>query len=423
MDGHLDSLGECPDCGLLQHLPAGPDGARLTCERCDAVLEQTRRFSILFCASCAGGGFLLLLLAWLMPLASVSFSMGRYVETDLEGGLLQLHRTGALELSVIVALTLLVFPLLKFSAVLAMAFGALRGYAPRIVRRAFVYLPWLRNWAMIDVFLLGAMIALLRLEVWGHLGFEPALVALAGVAVCSLGIDGFLDRRTFWRKLHVAPSQDPTVPPIGCRHCGGVVRVESGAPCPRCCLKVESRREGSIGSTWAFVIAGALLLIPANFLPVMTITKLGQGGPSTIMGGVLELIERDLIGLAILVFVASLVIPLFKLIALAILLLTTANGAVSALPARTKLHRFVVLIGRWSMLDIFATMTLVALARLGWLGSVVPGLGATAFCAVVIATMIAAERFDSRLMWDAAGKNPRLSATGPAPFDTGGVLA
>jgi paraquat-inducible protein A len=176
-------------------------------------------------------------------------------------------------------------------------------------------------------------------------------------------------------------------------------------------MRLERRKPDGINRCWALVIASAALFIPANVLPVMTVTQMGRGGPSTIMGGVFELGERGMFGLAFLVFMASIVVPMFKLGVLVTLLTMTQRRSKVALVTRTKLHRFVSLIGRWSMIDIFATMTLVALARFGWLGNVVPGVGASAFCAVVLTTMLAAETFDPRTMWDAAGKNPGQGAT------------
>lgn len=109
-------------------------------------------------------------------------------------------------------------------------------------------------------------------------------------------------------------------------------------------------------------------------------------------------------------FVASVVVPLVKLGALSFLLVSARRGVTSRLELRTRLFRIVTLIGRWSMLDIFATMMLVTLARFGWLGNVRPEAGATAFCGVVVLTMLASESFDPRLMWDAAGRNAAAEA-------------
>jgi paraquat-inducible protein A len=192
---------------------------------------------------------------------------------------------------------------------------------------------------------------------------------------------------------------------LGCDSCGLVTRAAEGSACRRCERRVQARKGDSIRRTWALVVSAALLAIPANVLPVMTIMKLGRGGPSTILGGTLELTQYGFWGLAALVFVASILVPLLKLGALSLLLVTTARRSTAQLLLRTRLFRVVAVIGRWSMLDIFATMTLVTLARFGWLGTVRPGLGATAFCGVVLLTLLASHSFDPRLMWDAAGKN------------------
>jgi paraquat-inducible protein A len=150
-----------------------------------------------------------------------------------------------------------------------------------------------------------------------------------------------------------------------------------------------------------------MLILPANIWPVLSMRHMQEQGPKTILGGVVELAESGNWGLSILVFVASIIIPVLKLAVLFSLLVATGLASPRVLPLRTKLHRFVALIGRWSMIDIFAAWMLFSLARFGWFGSVHPGLGALAFCAVVLLTMLASESFDPRIMWDRAGKNPR----------------
>jgi paraquat-inducible protein A len=254
------------------------------------------------------------------------------------------------------------------------------------------------------------MIALFRLRDWMLVDYGPALFALSGAALCSIGIDVTVDRAAFWsavplREPREARSHSREARLIACHGCTLVVRSHDGAGCPRCGSPLHARKPNSVRRTAALIGAAALLAIPANVWPVMTITQLGQGAPSTILGGTLELTQLGFWGLATLVFVASIVVPLSKLVALSWLLLATRHGSSSKLVLRTRLFRVVTLIGRWSMLDIFATMMLAALARFGWLGNVRPEAGATAFCAVVILTMLASEAFDPRLMWDAAGHN------------------
>jgi paraquat-inducible protein A len=172
--------------------------------------------------------------------------------------------------------------------------------------------------------------------------------------------------------------------------------------CSRCGFRLRDRRPASIQRTWAFALAAVVLYIPANIYPVLTVVRLGAGEPSTILGGVRELLDLGMWPLAALVFFASVAVPVLKLIGLGILLISTHCGTGWALHDRTVLYRIVDAIGRWSMIDIFMESILVALVQFGQLASVYPGPGAIAFAAVVILTMLAARSFDPRLMWDSA---------------------
>lgn len=150
------------------------------------------------------------------------------------------------------------------------------------------------------------------------------------------------------------------------------------------------------------MIAAAVLYVPANYFPVLTVVQLGAGAPSTILGGVQELISSGMYPLAALVFFASIAVPMLKLIGLTLMLVMTMTGRSGWLRDRTKLYHIVRWIGRWSMIDIFMEALLGALVKFGNVITIEPGIGALAFCAVVILTMFAAESFDPRLMWDAA---------------------
>jgi paraquat-inducible protein A len=189
---------------------------------------------------------------------------------------------------------------------------------------------------------------------------------------------------------------------IGCGTCGLVSRAGPGMRCPRCGFRLHDRKPRSLERTWAFAIAALVLYIPANTYPVLTVVRFGSGEPSTILGGVQELLELKMWPLAALVFFASIAVPVLKLVGLGILLISTHRGSGWALHDRTVLYRIVDAIGRWSMIDIFMESILVALVRFGQLASVYPGPGAIAFAAVVILTMLAAQSFDPRLMWDSA---------------------
>ncbi len=172
--------------------------------------------------------------------------------------------------------------------------------------------------------------------------------------------------------------------------------------CPRCGTALEWRHPNSIQYTWALVIAGAICYIPANMLPVLTTTALGSTESDTIMGGVIFLYASGSWPLALIVFIASIVIPLGKLLALAYLLITIQRGSIGNMHDRARIYYLVEFVGRWSMLDVFVDAFVVALVQLKPLMSVEPGLGVVFFMAVVVLTMLAAQSFDPRLIWDSA---------------------
>jgi len=178
------------------------------------------------------------------------------------------------------------------------------------------------------------------------------------------------------------------------------LREDEVQHCTRCGGRLHARRPNSIARTWALLITAAILYIPANVLPIMTVNFLGKGAPSTIMGGVLELIHADMLPIALVVFVASILVPTFKLVGIGMLLYSVQRHQPMSAQQRILMYRFIEWIGRWSMLDIFVIAILVTVVNFGNLASIQANLGAAAFATVVILTMIAAVTFDPRLIWD-----------------------
>jgi len=150
------------------------------------------------------------------------------------------------------------------------------------------------------------------------------------------------------------------------------------------------------------VATGFLLYVPANIYPAVTVISFGRSASSTIVGGVLQLMNREDWPLALLIFTASVAVPVLKLLGLTWLLLSVRFRLRSRLLDRTRLYRFIEFIGRWSTIDVFVAALLTALVSLGQVATIEPGLGILAFGGVVVTTMIAAASFDPRLIWDAA---------------------
>ena len=202
--------------------------------------------------------------------------------------------------------------------------------------------------------------------------------------------------------MSAVPASARSLGLAGCEVCGLVSRLppgKSAAHCPRCGERLHFRRRASVESCWALVIAALILYIPANLLPVLTTyTPLGVE-TDTILQGVVELWSPSSWPLAIIVFVASITIPLGKLIALAYLLITVQRGSIQSTVQRARLYRMVKFIGRWSMLDVFVDTFVVALVQLKPLMWVAAGPGVIFFAGVVVVTMVAVNCFDPRLIW------------------------
>ena len=187
-----------------------------------------------------------------------------------------------------------------------------------------------------------------------------------------------------------------------CRLVSRVASAEEAGFCRRCGEPLEVRRRASVETTWSLLIAACICYVPANLLPVLdTTTPTGSDG-DTILGGVIFLYTSGSWPLALVVLIASVMIPLGKLVSLAYLLISVQRGSVKGNRERTRLYRMVAFIGRWSMLDVFVDTFTVALVQLSPLMSVTPGPGVLFFAAVVVLTMLAAESFDPRLIWDGA---------------------
>jgi paraquat-inducible protein A len=411
-------LYECPDCGLMQILPPLPPGSRAVCLRCDAVLRHTRRDPLLLPLALNLTALILFGLGATLTLMSVS-TAGQQRAAGLITGPVELDRYGLWEISLVVLVTTIAVPLARVLCMLAVLLGLRMARPPAELRAIYAWVKHLRPWSMVEIYLLGLFVAYVRLNAMAAVDLGPAIFALGGLMVIMVLADYMLDDQAVWeameprnRRRRRTLDQNANTPDrpaphqhrwrIGCDTCGLVSRAAPGMRCTRCGFRLHDRRPASVQRTWAFALAALVLYIPANIYPVLTVVRLGAGQPSTILGGVRELIEAGMWPLAALVFFASIAVPVLKLIGLGVLLISTHTGTGWALNDRTVLYRIVDAIGRWSMIDIFMESILVGLVQFGRVASVYPGPGAIAFAAVVILTMLAAHSFDPRLMWDNA---------------------
>lgn len=191
-----------------------------------------------------------------------------------------------------------------------------------------------------------------------------------------------------------------------CHVCGLASPLRAGR-CSRCRSRLHLRNRDSLQRTWAYTIASLLLYFPANMLPILRVESFYGTQSSTILSGVIQFWEEGDYPVAIIIFVASVVIPILKIIAIICLCFAATAGWQPR--SMTKLYRVTEFVGRWSMVDVFVVAILVGVVQLGSTISIHPGAGAVSFAAVVVLTMFAAMSFDPRLIWDAAAARAQQS--------------
>lgn len=205
--------------------------------------------------------------------------------------------------------------------------------------------------------------------------------------------------------MTTAPTTARRLGLLGCHDCRLLCAAPAGAhahlACPRCGAPLHARKPNSLARTWALVITAAIFYIPANLLPMTVTSSIAGTQIDTIMSGVIYFIRSGSWEIAAVIFIASVFVPLLKLLILAGLLLSVQLRWRWRPKDRTALYRLTEMVGRWSMLDIFVVTILVALVKLGAVASIEAGPAAVYFALVVITTMIASESFDPRLIWDA----------------------
>jgi paraquat-inducible protein A len=403
----LPQLRECPGCGLLQMVPALAPGVSAYCARCPTILRRVSAHRLDHIIALIAAALVLLAIMCMTSLMSVETAGIRHV-ADLFSGPGELVRQSMGPLAAVVLFVTVLAPFGRLAGTIYVLIRAHQPNPPRHLRRVFALAERLRPWSMIEVFLFGVFVAYVKLGDLVTIGLAAGVYALLGLTIVLVWIDSALDREKVWGQLDHEDRPDAlpcggTVGAVGCETCGLVSVPRPGDPrCPRCESMLHPRRPNSIARTWALVIAAAILYIPANYYPVLTVVQLGAGQPSTILGGVEELVTARQYPLAALVFFASIAVPMLKLVGLSIMLIATQTGRAGWLRDRTRLYHIVRFIGRWSMIDIFMESLLGALVVFGAVITIQPGVGALAFCAVVVLTMFAAETFDPRLMWDSA---------------------
>jgi paraquat-inducible protein A len=400
----------CHECGTVQHMRALPEGGAARCARCGATLYRQRRDSIEHTLVLTLAALILFVIANTFPFLTFELE-GNADTSTLLTGVKSLYEQGMWPLALLVLLTATVVPLAWLLSTTYVLLPLWLGRVPWGVAQVFRITELLRPWAMMEVYLLGVIVAYVKLSDFARLELGIALFAFVGLIVVMIAAEAVLEPHEIWRRLGPQASAQQLRcrgrrPLVSCHNCDQLavmppLPARATAQCPRCGAAMHRRKPNSIARTWALVVTAAILYLPANLLPVMTVIHFGRGEPDTILSGVKALIGAGMWPVALLVFFASITVPVLKVLGLIFLLITTQRRSRWRLRDRSLMYRIIEQVGRWSMVDIFMISILVALVNLGTLATIEPGSGAICFAAVVIITMFASMSFDPRLIWDA----------------------
>jgi len=415
------------------------------CPRCGSTLYSSASRRIKITSALTLAALITFLIAQACPILEL-VADGITSQTTLTGAIMVLwHENVQFIAALVFGLTIL-FPLTELTALLYLLMPIRAGYIPPGFNWVLRMIQHIRSWEMIEVFMLAVLVAMVKMLSLARVIPEIAFFAFGALTI-MLAILVKFDLRSLWdladglslNQAKRSTCSEPIIeavqarPPraamavaaqssasnpkhtlqyvtalraglISCDACARLdpyKRSMKNQRCSRCDAALHQRHPDSLRRTWALLIAAGLLYIPANLLPVMHTATLTDMQDNTIMSGVIYFWTSGEWPLAVIVFVASIVVPMFKISALVLLLITARRRSSWRLRERTRLYRMIQHIGRWSMLDVFVVTVTVALVRFQPFAEVTAGPGVIAFGSVVILTLLAAEQFDPRLVWDA----------------------
>ena len=369
----MNSIIRCEHCQLSVAVPKLEHRERAICPRCGFQLTAHRRNAVENTVAFSLAGLVFLVLSLLFDFLSFKAS-GQQNAMDLIDGLITLSNNDYTSLAVITGLATLVLPGSVLLCISVLQLQRLYASPSYFSGRVFTWVKRLMPWSMAEIFLVGTLVSLIKITSLADVTLGMSFYAYILFTVCYAVTLLYFDREETQNWLeHIQP--------------------EIHTPL------TQQSATYSIQRTWALLFTAVLLYIPANIFPIMHTNLLGNNEPSTIIGGVRLLWEAGSYPVASVIFIASVVVPVAKLLALAWLNFTVQKRDRRNQVGRAISYRITELVGRWSMIDVFVVAILVALIQLGNTMSIYPGSAVIAFCAVVFITMIAAMTFDSRLIW------------------------
>lgn len=397
---HVDLI-VCHGCDHCFDSVACKPGYQLSCTFCGTVLQACHDNWLPRAAAFTVAGLVLFIMTVSFPFIGLEAAGLEHLSRLLSGVLALLDRDQFI-LASLVFVTIFLLPLVELLSLSYIIFARWFNVKPAGLSMVMQLLFITRPWNMMEIFFISVLITTIKLGDIAFLVPGTGLYAFAALILVLIYTHMHLDRHELWQWLQyenrfVTNAHEE----LAVCHCCDAIVGESLSRCPRCQSKVRRRIPDSFQHTLALLLAATVLYLPANLLPIMTTVQLGEERRDTIFSGVIHLFESGNFGIATIVFVASIVVPIGKIITLGYLLWAIRKGEQGHPKRQTFVYRVTEFVGRWSMIDVFVVTLLVAMVQFGVLANVEPNGAIVCFAGVVVLTMLAAETFDPRLLWDA----------------------
>ncbi|RAU34916.1 membrane integrity-associated transporter subunit PqiA [Pantoea sp. RIT413] len=395
----------CPQCDLTVRLPAVPAGSRARCPRCHTQLLANWHEPRKRPTGYALAALFMLVLANLFPFIDMHVAglSSRITLPEIPRVMVREDYRS------LASLFLLFVQGIPAFCMVTIVLLVNRIALPHPLRRGLARILFqLRSWGMAEIFMAGVLVSFVKLMAYGEIGLGSSFWPWCLFCLLQLRAFQCVDRRWVWQQIDALPAL-PFTPQAGksglqqglrsCPCCTAILPATQPR-CDRCGVAAAPRRRHSLQWTLALLLTSVMLYIPSNIMPIMVTETLGSQYPSTIMGGVILLMSDGSWPVALVIFIASIMVPSLKMVAIGWLCWHASGRGQRDGEKMHLIYEVVEFVGRWSMIDVFVIAVLSALVRMGQLMNVYPAPGALLFALVVILTMFAAITFDPRLIWD-----------------------
>jgi paraquat-inducible protein A len=391
LDNQSIDVIECHECALSVNISLLGERQKALCPRCGLMLTAKHHNALdrILAYSFSAVFFLLLSL----PFDFLAFQVnGIERKIDILASLTILTENNYQILAVLEILTIFVIPVLVLLLLIYLLISLRRGAYPRgghyLLALTYKLLPW----SMVEIFVVGVLVSLIKIISLADISLGPSFFAYILFSLAMTAAVLHMDKHQLQRLLNASQQKQ-----LKRENKNKIIEVKSVAPQNK--LSLVTKRKMSVQKTWALLITSIVFYIPANVLPIMNTRFLGQDEPSTILGGVILLWKMGSYPIAAIIFIASVAVPVAKMLVLAWLNYSIQHQHNRFSKERTTLYRIAEFVGRWSMVDVYVVIILVSLIQLGNTMSIYPGGAALAFSGVVITTMLAAMSFDPQFIW------------------------